>query len=264
MAQLRHVTCCGPADVYICDLDAAGETRRERVHQILRNSVPSLSSSPSPHLKNNMGIARDSRHKRSHTGARRAYYRKKRAFELGRQASNTRIGAKRVHSTRVRGGNIKYRALRLETGNFSWGSEHITAKTRILGVVYNASNNELVRTNTLVKSAIIQVDATPFRQAYEKHYGKPVTTKRRAAGQGAEEADQDASKKSHHVTRKLEGRAKDSKLDPLVEQQFGAGRLYAAISSRPGQSGRADGYILEGSELEFYVRRLRAKQSGKQ
>lgn len=207
-----------------------------------------------------MGITRDSRHKRSHTGARRAHYRKKRAFELGRQASNTRIGPKRVHSTRVRGGNIKYRALRLETGNFSWGSETITAKTRILGVVYNASNNELVRTNTLVKGAVIQVDATPFRQAYEKHYGKPVTTKRRAAGQGAEEASEEV-KKSNNVQRKLEARSKDSKLDPLVEQQFGAGRLYAVISSRPGQTGRADGYILEGSELEFYVRRLRAKHS---
>ena len=29
-----------------------------------------------------------------------------------------------------------------------------------------------------------------------------------------------------------------------------SGRLYAVISSRPGQSGRADGYILEGKELE--------------
>ena len=35
--------------------------------------------------------------------------------------------------------------------------------------VYNASNNELVRTNTLVKGAIIQVDAAPFRQWYEAH-----------------------------------------------------------------------------------------------
>lgn len=42
----------------------------------------------------------------------------------------------------------------------------------------------------------------------------------------------------------------DAKIDPLLEQQFNAGRLYAAISSRPGQSGRADGYILEGKELE--------------
>lgn len=115
-----------------------------------------------------MGITRDSRHKRSATGARHAYYRKKRQFELGRQAANTRIGPKRIHDVRVRGGNIKPRALRLDSGNFAWGSEHITAKTRILGVVYNASNNELVRTNTLVKGAVIQIDATPFRMAYEK------------------------------------------------------------------------------------------------
>ena len=33
------------------------------------------------------------------------------------------IGAKRIHLVRTRGGNRKYRALRLETGNFSWGSE---------------------------------------------------------------------------------------------------------------------------------------------
>jgi small subunit ribosomal protein S8e len=62
-----------------------------------------------------------------------------------------------VRRVRVRGGNVKWRALRLDTGNFSWGSEAVTRKTRLLDVVYNASNNELVRTQTLVKSAIVQV-----------------------------------------------------------------------------------------------------------
>lgn len=47
-----------------------------------------------------------------------------------------------------------------------------------------------------------------------------------------------------------ESRWSDAKIDNLLEAQFGAGRLYAAISSRPGQVGRADGYILEGKELE--------------
>jgi small subunit ribosomal protein S8e len=42
----------------------------------------------------------------------------------------------------------------------------------------------------------------------------------------------------------------ESKIDSAIEHQFSAGRLYAVISSRPGQSGRADGYILEGRELE--------------
>ena len=37
------------------------------------------------------------------------------------------------------------------------------------------------------------------------------------------------------------------------------GRVYARVSSRPGQSGRADGYLLEGSELEFYSKKLAKK-----
>ncbi|CAL1707730.1 unnamed protein product [Somion occarium] len=201
-----------------------------------------------------MGISRSSRHKRSHTGAQRPHYRKKRKFELGRQPASTKLGPKRIHTVRVRGGNLKYRALRLDSGNFAWASEHVTRKTRIIGVVYNASNNELVRTNTLVKSAIIQIDATPFRQWYEAHYAQPIT-KRGKKDVTAEVTEE--KKLSHHAQRNLDERKKDAKIDPLLESQFAAGRLYAAISSRPGQSGRADGYVLEGKELEFYLRKIR-------
>jgi small subunit ribosomal protein S8e len=37
---------------------------------------------------------------------------------------------------------------------------------------------------------------------------------------------------------------------------FNSGRLLASVSSRPGQSGRCDGYILEGKELEFYLKKM--------
>merc|ERR1719380_127189 len=66
---------------------------------------------------------------------------------------------------------MKYRALRLDAGNYAWGSENCTKKVRVLDVVYNASSNELVRTKTLVKNAIVQVDAQPFKQYYLKKYG---------------------------------------------------------------------------------------------
>jgi ribosomal protein eS8 len=92
----------------------------------------------------NAGISRDSRHKRRATGGRRNIHQKKRKFELGRPAAETKMGAKRVHVVRARGGNLKFRAMRLDTGNFAWGTETCTRKTRILDVVYNASNNELV------------------------------------------------------------------------------------------------------------------------
>ena len=35
----------------------------------------------------------------------------------------------------------------------------------------------------------------------------------------------------------------------------------ACIASRPGQVGRADGYILEGKELDFYWRKIKAKKT---
>merc|ERR1711977_267085 len=114
--------------------------------------------------------------------------RKKRKFEMGRPAANTKLGPKRIHSVRCRGGNLKYRALRLDSGNFNWATEASTAKTRLLTVLYNASNNELVRTNTLVKNCIVQIDATPFRQWYKQHYGVELGKKKAKEGETEEEA----------------------------------------------------------------------------
>lgn len=65
-------------------------------------------------------------------------------------------------------------------------------------------------------------------------------------GQYGEAATEDA-KKSNHVQRKVQKRQEDRKIDPHIEEQFGGGRLLAAISSRPGQCGRADGYVITSS-----------------
>lgn len=81
---------------------------------------------------------------------------------------------------------------------------------------------------------------------------KATRTQTQAQAQATEGAAEPA-KKSNHVQRIIEQRKKDAKIDTLLESQFSAGRLYAAISSRPGQSGRSDGYILEGKELEVNV-----------
>lgn len=211
-----------------------------------------------------MGISRDSMHKRRATGGKQKAWRKKRKYELGRQPAMTKLSSnKTVRRVRVRGGNVKWRALRLDTGNYSWGSEAVTRKTRILDVVYNASNNELVRTQTLVKSAIVQVDAAPFKQWYLQHYGVDIGRKKKGAAakkEGEEGETTEETKKSNHVLRKLEKRQQNRALDPHIEEQFGSGRLLACISSRPGQCGRADGYILEGKELEFYMKKIQRKK----
>ena len=68
-------------------------------------------------------------------------------------------------------------------------------------------------------------------------------------------------KRSGHLQRKINARTKDRKLDTTLDDQFSTGRLFAVISSRPGQCGRADGYILEGKELEFYQRRMQRRKA---
>ncbi|KAF2284558.1 hypothetical protein GH714_026979 [Hevea brasiliensis] len=168
-----------------------------------------------------MGISRDSMHKRRATGGKKKAWRKKRKYELGRQPANTKLSSnKTVRRVRVRGGNVKWRALRLDTGNYSWGSEAVTRKTRILDVVYNASNNELVRTQTLVKSAIVQVDAAPFKQCITVDRSSTIITMNMIPVYEGEGAAAEETKKSNHVQRKLEKRQKDRKLDPHIEDQL--------------------------------------------
>merc|ERR1711962_615492 len=213
-----------------------------------------------------MGIARDRIHKRSKSGARRERNRKKRKYELGRPAAMTKLGPRRVHDVRVRGGNTKFRAMRLDQGNFSWPAQAISRKTRIIDVVYNASNNELVRTKTLVKNAIVQVDSAPFRQWFEAHYlkelGRRKLTKGQAAQMDGEEDVLDKARSKKCVKKYLARQSSDkATVEDPIKEQFMSGRLLACISSRPGQVGRADGYILEGKELEFYSKKLKAKKS---
>ena len=95
----------------------------------------------------------------------------------------------------------------------------------------------------------------PFRQWYEAHYGTTVGRKKKA-----EDEKKEPVKKSNSVTKKIAGRQAEKVLDPNVNSQFDTGRLLACISSRPGQCGRCDGFVLEGKELEFYVKRMARKK----
>eukprot|EP01121_Diplochlamys_sp_Union-15-3_P019092 TRINITY_DN70_c0_g1_i2.p1 TRINITY_DN70_c0_g1~~TRINITY_DN70_c0_g1_i2.p1 ORF type:complete len:271 (+),score=77.75 TRINITY_DN70_c0_g1_i2:89-901(+) len=268
-----------------------------------------------------MGISQDSRHKRRKSGGRLISLKKKRAYEFGRQPTNTKIGPKKVTDIRTRGGHTKTRALRLETGNFSWGTEAVSRKTRIINVLYNATNNELVRTNTLVKGSVVAIDAGPFRQWYFSRYGldlsledpkvkglpkapktdkpaepqkKEATTeadkgkgkkkkldkaaraakakeaREKEAAEKAKQESKDGKKKQEHyeikpvqshILAKRRQRLKGQiPLETPVLEQFRQGRLYAILSSSPGQVGRADGYILEGEELGFYLRKMVVKK----
>ena len=203
-----------------------------------------------------MGISRSSKNKRRLTGGRMPIHRKKRKFEMGRQASMTKLGEKKVINVRGRGGNIKRRALKLNEGNFTWISEQVTKKCKIVEVIYNATNNELVRTQTLVKNSIVAVDPTPFKYYWYIHYDDVKMPKL------PEISDPERKKKLEEKREKTKkAHANKEQLDKLNRffELMNKGRLYACITSRPGQVGRADGYLLEGKELEFYMKKLEKK-----
>ena len=232
-----------------------------------------------------MGIVRSRLHKRKVSGGKRVVARKRRKHELGRLPANTKLGARRVGKVRVRGGNRKMRALRLDNGNFSWVTESITQPARILDVVYNATSNEMVRTKSLVKNAIIAIDAAPFKVWYARHYGinvdelgkkKKSAAAGGAAGGGAAAgkvkkskkagvaiAKFDVNKASAALKRKWVFRNRTHKIEKSLEDQLKLGRVLAKITTRPGQHGRADGAILEGNELAFYQKKLESKKKSK-
>merc|ERR1712204_137597 len=135
----------------------------------------------------------------------------------GRPPAMTKLGSKRVRVVRGRGGNMKYRALRLDSGNFSWGSENCAKKVRVLDVVYNATSNELVRTKTLVKNAIVQIDGQPFKQWYLRKYGVTLGIKKGKQQEETKDKDVLPEKLSNHVFCKQKFRASKQKLDPLLD-----------------------------------------------
>ena len=121
--------------------------------------------------------------------------------------------------------------------------------------VYNATSNELVRTKTLLKGCLIQIESTPFKTYLISKYGKNILPK----VEGEKEED---AKMSMTFVKNLE--KKDKFVDANVAEQLVSGKILARISSRPGQTGRADGYIVEGEELMFYKKKIAKKRSKQQ
>lgn len=89
----------------------------------------------------------------------------------------------------------------------------------------------MVRTKTLVKNAIIVIDATPFRQWYEAHYILPLGRKRDTKQQLAEDPVL-SKKRCRSVTAKYVARQRFAKVEQSLEEQFGSGRLLGKFHKR--------------------------------
>lgn len=125
-----------------------------------------------------MGLSQDNWHKHHNTGGKRKPYHKKQKYEQGCPTINTKMGPCPIHTVQIWGVNKKNHALKLDVGNFFWGSDCCTCQTRIIDVVYNAFNKELVHTKTLVKNCIMLIDNAPYPKWYEPCYAPPLGYKK--------------------------------------------------------------------------------------
>lgn len=100
----------------------------------------------------------------------------------------------------------------------------------------------------------------PFRQWYESYYSLPLGRKKGVKLSEAEEAIL-SRKRSERSQKKVAIKQRRAKVEQGLEEQFIAGRVLACVSSKPGQNGRCDGYVLEGKELDFYMKKIKQKKS---
>ena len=80
----------------------------------------------------------------------------------------------------------------------------------------------------------------------------------RSEGRGDEgRSEQAGGREQVEPLQKLQDSLQEQK---EVIDQLASGKILARISSRPGQCGRADGYILEDEELAFYHKKINQKK----
>jgi small subunit ribosomal protein S8e len=100
-----------------------------------------------------------SRSKKKQTGSRYVSYRRKRVYELGRLASNTKVGKEKKSEERVKAGIRKIRLFSAETANIFDPKTKKYQKSKIKSVAENTANRHFVRRNIITKGAVIETEA---------------------------------------------------------------------------------------------------------
>ena len=97
------------------------------------------------------------------SGGRIRKARKKRRYELGREAVLTHIGDRRIKMVRVRGGNIKIKLLRDSYVNVYNPKTRKSEKAKINVVIENSSNPHFAQRNIISRGAIVDTNMGKVR-----------------------------------------------------------------------------------------------------
>lgn len=96
--------------------------------------------------------------KRKASGGRRILARGKRKFEIGREQSDTGIGAVKAKKTEAYGGNVKIKMMRGDIASIADPKTGKTVTARIERVMDNKANLHYMRRNIITKGAQIKTE----------------------------------------------------------------------------------------------------------
>jgi small subunit ribosomal protein S8e len=104
----------------------------------------------------------------------------------------------------------------LNVGNFFWGSDCCTRKTRIVDVVYSAFNNELACSKMLVKNGVVLIDSTLYRQWFESHCALSLGRKK-----GAKLTPEEEEILNEKTIKKIQKKSDERKKNAKNQQSSG-------------------------------------------
>jgi small subunit ribosomal protein S8e len=95
---------------------------------------------------------------RKPTGGLIQEHRKKRKYELGKLPTLPKLGKENKEIVRTKGGGRKVRMREIEFANVLDASKTFVKKVKILDVIKNPANPQLVRSKTITKGTIIKTE----------------------------------------------------------------------------------------------------------
>jgi len=95
---------------------------------------------------------------RKKTGGKIVLARKKKKHELGSLPLHTKIGEEKRVVVRTKGGGKKVKAYKVEFANVTDPKTKVSKKVKILDVLENRANPQLVRSKIVTKGAIIKTE----------------------------------------------------------------------------------------------------------
>ena len=150
-------------------------------------------------------------------------------WRVDRKPANTKLAVDIndiVEQRKAFGGRKKWKAVSISHGNYSFAKLDIEKRLPILDVVHSDAGRKYRNEKILVKGAYVVVDGSTIKS--------DITVEMLL------ESDTFTEEYIKHVS------------DMLVN-----GKLYAKVTSRPGQVGTCDGVIAEGTELFRLMEKLK-------